>query len=98
MVCKHPTLPGQGARTQPGIQVTLWKMPPGPAPSQVTAPTCLCHTGIYPVPVQAQAGACTVRAQLPRPALLPSDDVLTAALALGKGEVVLKAEGQSHQQ
>lgn len=35
---------------------------------------------------------------LPLPALLPPGDVATTALAPGKGEVVLKTEGQSHQQ
>lgn len=35
---------------------------------------------------------------LPLPALLPPGDVATTAVAPGKGEVVLKTEGQSHQQ
>lgn len=33
IVCEHPTWPGQHARTEPGIQVTVWEMPPGPASS-----------------------------------------------------------------
>lgn len=34
IVCEQPTWPGQQARTEPGIQVTVWEMPPGPASSQ----------------------------------------------------------------
>lgn len=63
-----------------------------------TAPTCLCHTGVSPdaSPGPGRRLYSTCPAQpplcppLPSLALLPPGDVATAAVAPGKGEVVLK--------
>lgn len=98
VVCKCPTLPGQAARTQPGIQVTLCGRCHLALLIPAAAPTCLWHTGVSPDaspgPGRHLYSTCPARPplcpRLPSLALLPPGDVATAALAPGKGEVVLK--------
>lgn len=106
MVSNHPTSPGQGARSEPGIQVTLC----GrchlalPHPSHSThVPVShrgfsRCQSRPRQASVQHVPSSAPLCSWLPSPALLPPGDVATTALAPEKGEVVLKAEGQSHQQ
>lgn len=86
MVCKCPTSPRQGARTEPGIRVTLC----GrchlalPHPSQST-PVPVSHQGFSrcqsrPRPVQHMPSSASPVPPAPFVALLPPGDVATTAL------------------
>lgn len=67
MVCEHPTWPGQAARSEPGIQVTLCGRCHLALPHPSHRPTCLCHTGVSSDASPGPAGACTACAQLSLP-------------------------------